>query len=324
MNVFSLEKVLKDLQHNYNNQTKPFEEIFALYNKFLLKNLELTQENKDLENKVLELRSNLSDPQLFETLKNNAQNSESEKMKFQQEIDILNNSLSEINMNFMDAVEKYNEEKKKREELYENKITLEENLKKALKEIIDLKKDLEFSNKEKEILQKDKDTLLKEKTQLNKDYLYVMDALSSAKKQLADKMNEANELNEDVRRKMSKLNFEKDKFEKEKKEWDKNLKQKKKKSEINEIHNDDKEEVLDKDLSEFSSRKMSDGENNQYFSDFPKNLKKIYPKFHSNEIYSIVNNINGSLLASSGGDRDLKFYDPLKMDIKQIPHSGSL
>ncbi len=45
-------------------------------------------------------------------------------------------------------------------------------------------------------------------------------------------------------------------------------------------------------------------------------MYKTLHTHHSNEIYSIIGNINGNLIATSAGDNQLKLYDPYSNETK--------
>jgi WD40 repeat protein len=58
-------------------------------------------------------------------------------------------------------------------------------------------------------------------------------------------------------------------------------------------------------------------------TDIPTMIARKLVKFHSAEIYDIALNLNGSLIATCGGDRYVRVYDPLNLqNVSQFQSTG--
>lgn len=310
---------------NYQKQTLGFQQCFDHYSKLLKEWNDLRINTSKLESEIEHLEMAVADPKIYENLKQEKVFMEQTNLKLVQEIDLLNKSVSIMTINFNEAEERYNEKKAKNDELMRQLIESDRIIKDLTDKAIKNAQKADYYHGQMEDALSDKKKLIEEIGILKKENSHYLDQLKNSKQVLIEKMNEINSFEEEVKMKEKQLNKEKQLFNQRVQEFEgqKNKIEKTfdniKKTSAKEI----KKEIENIDFG-YGEFKMLD-ENSKKQQEYPKYISKKLNKYHSQEIYAICNNLNGSLMASCAGDKTLRFYDTFNNEPKgTIQHENKI
>lgn len=315
-NPFNQSVIEQQLLNNYQKQTLSFQHCFDHYSKLLKEWNELRIRNAKLESDIEHLEMQRADPKVYDNLRQEKALLELNNQKLIQEIDSLNKSVSIMTINFNEAEERYNEKRIKNDELIKQLLDADRAIKELTDKSLKNAQKADYYREQMEDALSDKKKLIDEISVLKRENSIYLEQLKKSKQDLIEKMNEINAFEEDVKAKDRQLMKEKELFDQRVKEFDtqKNQIEKRidtmKKTSAKEI----KKELESMDFG-YNAYKMVD-ESSQKRQEYPKFISKKLNKYHSQEIYSICSNLNGTLMASCAGDRTLKFYDPFNHESK--------
>ncbi|CAD8161628.1 unnamed protein product [Paramecium octaurelia] len=157
--------------------------------------------------------------------------------------------------------------------------------------ILKLEDILEQKNKDIREIVESRDKLLVEIEQLTIVRSQLEEMMLREKMKILEQLNEINELNESVQRQKRVLEQDQDRFNKQYKD----------------IQTQGKFQTLAPLATEQQLAK------NAFLDDIPQMVVRRLNKFHNVEIYAIAQNLNGTLIATCGGDRIIRLYDPFNL-----------
>ena len=306
----------QQLFFNYQKQTLSYQHCFNNYAKILKEWNYLRTTSAKLESEIELLKLTLADPKVLENLRQEKAGLENMNMKLLQEIDLLNKSVSIMTINFNEAEERYNEKKVKNDDLIRQLLDADRIIKELTDKNLKNAQKADYYQRQLEDAISDKKKLTDEIGKIKKENFSYIEQLKGSKQILMEKMNEINAFEQDVKVKEKQLSKEKELFNQRVSEFE-GQKQKIEKR-IGEIKKnpskDIQKEFENMDIG-YANLKMADGDDIKR-QEYPKFISKKLTKYHSNEIYAICCNLNGTLVASCAGDKSIKFYDPFNNESK--------
>ena len=267
------------------------------------------------------LRLANADSSLIFKLKQENDELEKQKNHLTDDVDVNFNLATTATTKDNELIENLNDEQEKRRDLEKE---LENNIKEKTQLLEEKEKFLRriaFLEEDNKNLKVSQEKMLEDKGFYEREYNALLMQLKESKQLLADKMNEINNLEEQVKKREQILKKEQEFFEKTKKDWDdkrlqyeravkQQQQQQQQQGSGRKSLGSEKEELPDfgflPRMEDFTSEKKN--------RDFPRTIVKRLLKHHENEIYCVAYNINGSVLASCAADRTIKFYDPLNQE----------
>ena len=316
--IFDPAEIEHQLLINFQKQTLTFQPCFSHYSKLLKEWNQLRAHKSRLESELEHYKLAMSDPKIYENLRQEKSVLEQNNLRLLQEIDLLNKNVSIITINFNEAEERYNEKKAKNDELIRQLSEADKIIKELTDKNVKNSQKADYYQTQMEDSLSDKKKLITEIGQLKKENYSYIEQLKNSKQMLIEKMNEINSFEEEVKLKERQLVKEKELFIQRVKEFEsqKNVIEKK----INDMKKNPttKQEFQNelKDVVIGYGEMRMDNDFDSKRTEYPKHISKKITKYHNNEIYAISCNLNGSLMASCAGDKSIKFYDPFNNESK--------
>ena len=310
--MFCTKAIEDQLLKNYQKQTLNFTNCITSYQKLLHEWNDMRLQNIRLKSEKDSLELNINENQIIEMLTQEKQSLEQKIKDVLEELDILKQNVDTLNINFNDSFEKCNEEREKNENLSKKLAESEKNNKALFETTKQNQEQINYLASQLESEKSDKDKMSETIKGLSQENIYLVDQLKKSKDSFVEKMNEINEMEEEVKRRRKEYEKEIYIFKTREKEFAEQQ-EKFKQIVLNKPRAKENNNNLALDLGIIPSLEANfQGSKNEY----PKSIAKKMVKYHNAEIYSIACNLNGSVIASCSGDHTIKFYDPIRMESK--------
>lgn len=157
--MFDPQYIEQQLISNFQKQTLNFTNCITSYQVILKEWNDLRLCKLKMESEIAALERQINDPNYLENIKKERLLLEKKNIEILEELDIMKNSVDDLTINFNDALEKYNEEKKLNDDLTKQ-ITAANELIFNLKQTVSQnEKTINFLNEQLESLKQDKDKM---------------------------------------------------------------------------------------------------------------------------------------------------------------------
>lgn len=312
--MFCTKAIEDQLLKNYQKQTLNFTNCINSYQKLLHEWNDMRLQNIRLKSEKDSLELNINENQVIEMLTQEKQTLEQKIKDLLEELDILKQNVDTLNINFNDSFEKCNEEKEKNENLSKKLAESEKNNKLLFETTKQNQEQINYLASQLESSKLDQEKMCETIKSLSQENIYLVDQLKKSKDCFVEKMNEINEMEEEVKKRKKEYEKEIQIFKNREKEFS-DQQDKFKQIVLNKPRSKENNNNFALDLGIIPSLEANfQGTKNEY----PKSIAKKMVKYHNSEIYAIACNLNGSVIASCSGDHTIKFYDPIRMESKGL------